>query len=151
MIIANIKDADRYVPLTKEFKAAFEFLKSLDKDTPVGKHEGDGFRASVAVIQTSDTAKDGTPKRVEAHRDYLDIHYCLEGSEGIGYANVDTLTPVMEYNAEKDYIHLEGNVNKSILDEGYFCIVYPEDAHTPGMLGNFGTQVKKAVVKIKVT
>ena len=37
MIIAHIKDADRYLSLSKEFKAAFEFLSSLNKDTPVGK------------------------------------------------------------------------------------------------------------------
>lgn len=151
MIIANIKDAERYFPLGENFKAAFEFLKTLNKDTEPGKYVGDGFRASVAVVQTSDTAKDGSKKLVEAHRDYLDIHYCLEGSEGIGYANVDTLTPVKEYNQEKDYIHLTGEVNKYIIDEGYFCLVYPEDAHAPAMTGNFGTSVKKAVVKIKVT
>ena len=150
MIIANIKDAKRYEPLCKEFAKAFEFLKTLNEDTPVGKFEGDGFRGSVAVFVTSDTAKDGTEKLIEAHRDYLDIHYCISGSEGIGYADIDTLTPATEYNAEKDYQLLKGEMFKAILNPGDFCIVFPEDAHAPSMIGKGGTDLKKAVIKIKL-
>ena len=151
MIIVNIKDAKRYEPLCKEFKEAFEFLRSLDKDTPVGKFECDGFRGSVATFVTADTTKSGAKKPLEAHREYLDIHYCIEGSEGIGYADIDTLTPLNEYNAEKDYQHLTGEFFKAILNPGDMCIVFPEDAHAPSMIGIGGTDLKKAVIKIKVT
>ena len=105
---------------------------------------GDSLRA------VSHTAKDGTEKLIEAHRDYLDIHYCISGSEGIGYADIDTLTPATEYNAEKDYQLLKGEMFKAILNPGDFCIVFPEDAHAPSMIGKGGTDLKKAVVKIKL-
>ena len=85
----------------------------------------------------------------EAHKDYLDIHYCIEGSEGIGYANIDTLTPETEYDSENDYLLLSGKVNKTVLNKGDFCVVFPEDAHIPAMHGN-ESEVKKAVVKILV-
>ena len=149
MIIANIKDAKRYESLCKEFAKAFEYLKTLNNDTPVGKFEGDGFRGSVATFVTSDTAKDGTEKLIEAHRDYLDIHYVISGSECVGYSDIDKLTVEREYDAEGDYLLLRGEVNRLILSPGEFCIVFPEDAHIPGMIGNTPSFIK-AVVKIKL-
>ena len=150
MIIVNIKDAKRYEPLCKEFKEAFEFLKTLNKDTPVGKFECDGFRGSVATFVTADTTKSGTKKPLEAHREYLDIHYCIEGSEGIGYADVQRLTPTTEYDKENDYFLLSGEYQKVILRPGDFCIVFPEDAHIPMMAGADGDKVLKAVAKVRV-
>ena len=94
--------------------------------------------------------KDGTPREFEAHRKFLDIHYVIDGVECMGYADIDTLTPTTEYNDEKDYQMLKGHVNKIILNKGDFCVVFPEDAHLPQMIGDDGKWVKKAVVKMKV-
>ena len=122
MIVANIKDAER---------------------------KGDGFRADVSVIKTSDCTPDGEPKKLEAHREYLDIHYCIDGFEAIGYADIASLEQVTEYNARQDYLLLNGDMSKLVLGKGEFCIVFPEDAHAPGMCVGSAKNVKKAVVKIK--
>ena len=97
----------------------------------------------------ADVAKDGTPRVFEAHRDYLDIHYVISGSECVGYSDIDKLTVEREYDAEGDYLLLRGEVNRLILSPGEFCIVFPEDAHIPGMIGNTPSFIK-AVVKIKL-
>ena len=74
MITGNIKDAERYYSVNPNFKAAFEFLKTLTKDSKEGAFEGDGFRGFVSSPKTADKMEDGSEKVFEAHRDWLDIH-----------------------------------------------------------------------------
>ena len=148
MILANIKDAERYYHLNPNFKDAFQFLKSLSEDSPEGGFEFDGFRGHVVALTTCDTTPDGNPKNAEAHRKYLDIHYVISGTEAIGYAAADSLPTVTEYFADEDYQLFSGKMQKVFLREGDFCIVFPEDAHTPGMRASGDEHLKKAVVKI---
>lgn len=151
MIVANIRDAKRYFGVLPEFKEIFEKLSELTPDSPTGATEYDGFRIGVSAGATYDVKPDdGTPREFEAHRKFLDIHYVIDGVECMGYADIDTLTPTTEYNDEKDYQMLKGHVNKVILNKGDFCVVFPEDAHLPQMIGDDGKWVKKAVVKMKV-
>lgn len=149
MIVANIKDAERYYGVNPCFEKAFEFLKTLNETSNTDSVEGDGFKANVSVIKTSDHTPDGEPKKLEAHREYIDIHYCIDGFEAIGYADIDSLVQVTEYNAQQDYLLLNGDMSKIVLSKGDFCVVFPEDAHTPAMCVGSAKNVKKAVVKIK--
>ena len=149
MIVANIKDAERYFGINPNFEKAFEYLRSLCDTSDNSPFEGDGFRANVSVIKTADYAPDGEFKKLEAHREYLDIHYCIDGFEAIGYADISSLEPVTDYNAEEDYLLLMGDMSKIVLGKGDFCIVFPEDAHAPSMCVGSIKSVKKAVVKIK--
>lgn len=151
MIIANIKNSDRYINVMDCFKEVFDFLKNLDETADVGAFEFDTFKGSISELQTSDTDANGNPKVFEVHRDYLDIHYCISGKEGIGLANIDSLIPTTEYNKEGDYQLLKGDMNKYILSPGDFCVVFPEDAHAPGMCGGDDNKLKKVVVKVKVS
>jgi len=149
MITGNIKDAKRYYSVNENFESAFKFLEKLDIDS-TGEFEFEGFRGCISEMETSDLTKEGKEKTIlEAHRKYLDIHFVIDGSEGIGYANIDTLKAETEYNEEEDYLLLTGRKDKIILQPGEFCVVFPEDAHTPGMCG-IDNKLKKAVVKIKL-
>lgn len=151
MILANIKDAERYFALSPYFAEVFDFLKTLTKDSKEGM-VGEDYRVNFSgeFADTADKNPDGTEKVLEAHRKYIDIHYCISGSEGIGYAETSTLEPINEYNEKDDYILLRGEYRKIILREGDFCIVFPEDAHIPVMSGLAYDKVLKAVAKIKV-
>ena len=151
MIIANIKDAERYYAINPCFSAVFEFLKTLSEDSKEGV-VSDNYRVNFSgkFVGTADKNPDGTDKSFEAHKDYIDIHYCISGSEGIGYADVQTLTPTTEYDKENDYFLLSGDYQKVVLRAGDFCIVFPEDAHIPMMTGAEGDKVLKAVAKVRV-
>lgn len=149
MIVGNIKDAKRYEKLNPNFAKAFDFLNTLNVDSATGSFESDGFKGNVSVLETSDTSPDGEPKKLEAHREYIDIHYCIDGSEAIGYADISTLVPVTEYDGQNDYLLLTGDMSKVVLGKGDFCIVFPEDAHAPSMCVGGDKNVKKAVIKIK--
>ena len=151
MILANIKDAERYYAINPYFPEAFEFLKTLTKASTDGM-VSDNYRVNFSgkPFDTADENPDGTKKSFEAHKDYIDIHFCISGSEGIGYADVGSLTPITEYDKENDYYLLSGEYQKLILRAGDFCIVFPEDAHIPAMRGAEGDKVLKAVAKVKV-
>ena len=151
MVLANIKDAERYYSLNPCFQKAFEFLKTLTSSSKDGIVE-ENYKVNFSgnFIETADKNPDGTEKSFEAHRKYIDIHYCVCGSEGIGYADIATLTPTTEYDEENDYLLLSGEYQKVVLREGDFCIVFPEDAHIPMMSGDHASKLMKAVVKIKL-
>ena len=61
MITGNIKYAEKYYSVNPNFKEAFEFLKTLDKDS-AGGYEFDGFRGGISELETSDYDKEGKEK-----------------------------------------------------------------------------------------
>lgn len=150
MILANIKDAEKYCAINKNFKVVFDFLKTLTKDSKETL-EADDYKVNFSgkYCDTADKNADGTLKKFEAHKKYIDIHYCISGSEGIGYNDVSRLTPDTEYDEENDYLLLSGEYQKVVLHEGDFCIVFPEDAHIPMMKGTVDGKLLKAVAKVK--
>jgi len=153
MIFGNIKDRERYYSVHPRFREALDFLSAMKQDSlPEKGISEEGFRIGIPCGFTDnfDTNKDGSPRLFEAHRDYLDIHYCIAGSEGFGYNDISRLTPETEYDKEGDYQMLSGEVHKLILREGDFCVVFPEDAHIPMLVGDHDGKVMKTVVKIKV-
>lgn len=150
MIVANIKDAERYYSLNPNFKDVFAFLKTLSADSHEGSFSFNGYRGHIASLTTSDFSADGAPKNAEAHKENLDIHYVIEGAEAIGYADIAKLRPVTEYDSEADYLLLRGEMQKVYLGEGDFCVVFPEDAHAPGMCAMVENKLKKAVIKIRL-
>ena len=149
MIIGNIKDAERYFGVNPNFEKAFEYLKTLAKNSEKGPFEFDGFKGNVLMFDNLGKSSGDKEVVLESHRQYLDIHYVIEGSEAIGYADIDTLEVSTEYNGDDDYLLLKGDIYKVYLKEGDFCIVFPEDAHAPSMYA-WDDSLKKAVVKIRV-
>jgi YhcH/YjgK/YiaL family protein len=64
----------------------------------------------------------------DAHLKYIDIHFIIEGSEYIGYANIDKLD-FQEYVEEKDKVVLKGEGEYIRFEKDYFAIFFPQDAH----------------------
>ena len=150
MITDNIKNCDLYADLHKGFKEAFEFLKTLNADTPTDSYMAGENKASVSHMNTTSFTKDGAKKPVEAHKKYIDIHYIVSGSEKFGYANTLKLKPTCEYNEELDYVFLEGNVDMITLSDGDFVITYPDDAHLPCLPIDEEAPIVRGVIKIPV-
>ena len=141
MIKGNIND---YSGILSEY---VDIIKGISPDHPLGRFELEGGAYYNVVISKSRKEEDAL---YEAHRKYIDIHYCIEGSEGIGYNNVTRITPTTEYFENDDYQLFRGDHFKVILGKGDFCIVFPEDAHIPCLVANEEKRVLKAVAKIKI-
>ena len=153
MIFGNIKDAHRYYSVNPYFGEAFKQLAALSEgNIPESGISTPDFRIVMpnGRSKTFDLNEDGSERELEAHRDFLDIHYCIAGSECIGYNDIDRLTPTMEYDGENDYLMLKGEYYRLTLHPGDFCIVFPEDAHLPMLQGDGDGTVLKAIVKIRV-
>ena len=145
MIIGNINDCEKCCCISDKIGDALHLLKAIE----YGKNTSD-ITVNFAECATSDEEENGEKKVFEAHKKYIDIHYIFEGAEQFGYANVNTLSPITEYDENDDYILLDGEVNRITLYKGDFVIAFPEDAHIPMMKYKSGGNVKRAVVKIPV-
>ena len=145
MITGNINNCERYYGLNVGIKNGLELLKTVK----FGENKSN-LTVNFSETETSDEDGAGNKKLFEAHRKYIDLHYILEGTEQFGYAKIDTLTPVTEYNEADDCILLRGEASRITLNKGDFVIAFPEDAHIPALKYKNSEKVKRAVVKIPV-
>lgn len=88
--------------------------------------------------------------RYEAHQNYIDLHYIVEGTEGIATADVAALEVDTPYDADKDIGFYTGKEDgKYFLKKGDFMVCYPSDAHKVGMMEEKPQPIEKIVVKIR--
>jgi YhcH/YjgK/YiaL family protein len=85
----------------------------------------------------------------EAHRQFLDLQYIVEGVERIRYAPTSRLTPG-DYDAAKDFWRFEGEGDAVTVPAGSFMLLWPTDGHMPCLMVDQPAPVKKVVVKIAV-
>lgn len=100
------------------------------------------------VMVQKGTTKPLEDALLEAHRKFLDIQYCLEGGEVMGWAPTDSLTAEGEFNTEKDCGMYSGSGIPVIVPAGYCYVVFPEDAHAPGKHMDAPHDYTKIVVKL---
>lgn len=87
----------------------------------------------------------------EAHKKYIDLHYILEGIEGIATADTSSLKETIPYNSEKDIAFYTGEKDgQYFLKPGQFMVCLPTDAHMVAIMKDSPRTIKKIVVKIKV-
>ena len=146
MVIDDLKNAALYMGMHPRMKDAFHYLQKTDfsKIEP-GRYEIDGANL-FALIQHYDP-KPREKARWEAHRKYIDVQYVFSGAELFGYAPLGRLNPVA-YDEAKDFHELKGDGDFFYVPAGMFLILFPQDAHMPGISGPGSQPVKKIVVKI---
>jgi len=149
MIIDKIENAELYYILDDKIAKAFDYLENTDfENIECGKYiiEEDNIYAIVQDYQT----KPIDPCKWEAHKKYIDIQYIVQGQELIGYTNIENVESITEYDTDKDITFYTGEGDFITAKSGYFVILWPQDAHMPGIFVNETEYVKKVVVKIKI-
>ena len=149
MIKCNIKNCERYEVLHPQFKKAFSLLASLTADDSKN-YEDEEIKIVINNPVTSDTTLEGDARLYEAHRDYIDIHYIIDGSASFACADISELSAATEYNSRDDYQLFSGDIFKHEMKACDLCIVYPEDGHIPSMCNGNPKKIKTAVVKIRL-
>lgn len=149
MIADRIENAYLYYGIDPAIKAALEFLQNNDcTKLESGRHEIDGDKIYANVSRyESKPREEGV---WEAHRRYIDIQYVADGTEIMGYANLQDLSVTKEYEKEGDYLLLEGQGDFITAKPGTFIIFWPEDAHMPGIAKNESEKITKVIVKVEV-
>ena len=148
MVFDVLANAHLYTALGSRIARGLQFLAETDLAglTP-GKHELDGKRLFALV-------SDYTPKplaecRWEAHRHYLDLQYMVSGVERMGIAPAERLT-AEEYQADRDIVWLSGAGDFLTFGPGQFMVLWPADAHMPGVEAGSPGPARKVVVKIAI-
>lgn len=149
MILGNINDItqEKFLADNAKLKAALNYLKKGDFEE--AKNGMVMLCDGVKLFVNDITTKPFNADKFEAHKDWLDIHYCVEGEEELYIAPNNEMKVIEPYNAEKDIVFgNNANYTKYVLHKGDYLIVFPEEAHAPGC-GN-GSKLIKIVVKVKI-
>jgi biofilm protein TabA len=150
MIVDTLKQCRRYITLSPHFAAAFEFLRKLPADQPLGRFDLDGDDC-FALVQTY-TTKPHAEAKFEAHRKYIDIQFIQSGRETILWSPLADLTEVVQpFDGVKDitFYATPPRVTPVNLLAGAFTIFFPEDGHAPMLEFQGATEVRKVVVKVR--
>lgn len=148
MIIDHIDNAAQYAATKPGIAAALDYLAATDlgKLEP-GRHElSNGLYAMVMDYETAAADQ----KQWEAHRKYIDVQFVASGSELMGYNEIGTLVPATDYDESGDAIMLTGKGDFVRLTPGTFAVLFPRDAHMPGVTAGETSTVRKVVVKVPV-
>lgn len=142
------KFAKEYHTNKERWDKAFAYLKENDLvSLKPGKYLVDGENVFATV--TEGFSKDIINTKWESHRSYSDIHYVIKGKEKIGIAPVSKATIIKEYDIAKDIEFYTTNGKYYIERPNNFFLIFPGDAHRPGIKVDKVIAVKKLVIKIR--
>jgi biofilm protein TabA len=148
MVTDQLNHADRYTGLHPLFSRAFEYLARPDLEgLAAGTYELEGRRL-YSIVQDYVT-KPMDQGKWEAHRQYIDLQFVVRGTERIGYAPARRME-AGAYDTDRDFQALSGRGDFITLHRGDFVLLWPGEAHMPGMAAGDAGTVRKVVVKIGV-
>ncbi|KAF1682476.1 YhcH/YjgK/YiaL family protein [Veillonella sp. R32] len=137
-----------YAPVLER---VLDWLKETDlKSLEIGRHDIDGDNIFALVQEV--TTKKFEDTRPEAHKQYLDVQFVIDGQEKMGFLPDRQTEPVVEAHDDKDLYFYK----QDLADEGYiiaqagsYAIFFPEDIHRPCCAVNEeSSKVLKVVVKV---
>lgn len=149
MIFGNIQNLKEYFFLEDGVLECFNYMKEHAlNEYKKGVYEIDGKRLFVNIVEYE--TMEAEKRFWEAHRNYLDIHLMLEGTEQIDMNFIHNMD-VKPYAAEDDFLPMEGGKNGSVvLKEGDFLICYPRDAHRTAVAAGVPRKIRKAIFKVRI-
>lgn len=147
MIYARLSDASNYRGIHPNLDQALalltpEFLSSVGTETQ--KLDGDDLFVTCFHVETSQDEK----RLFEYHHSYLDIFTLVQGEERVDITQPEKLS-LREQRG--DYWGGEGCAEQSvILIPGRFLVLFPGDAHRPGMASDSPQCISRVVFKIRI-
>ncbi|MGL5000088.1 MAG: YhcH/YjgK/YiaL family protein [Cetobacterium sp.] len=148
MIYDTISNIKRYKGLNENLDIVIDKIINNEIEVKLGRYEikAEEIFYNVSSYITEEVAV----KDFETHEVYIDLQIVLSGEEFIGYTNIDKLDVVEGYNKKEDYEKQDGIVDTFFkMENGYFLIIFPEEAHMPGLDFTTSETIKKIVFKIK--
>ncbi len=149
MIYDHIKNIGLYKGLTPALDAALDYIASVSADVENGTTLLErGVKAVVSEYETRLVNEKG----YEAHRLYADVQYVVRGREMVRCKPLPQVRELIPYNAGKDAArYCDEPGADMVIGEGYFLVVFPDDAHEPCLAVDGRPEpVKKVVMKVPV-
>ncbi|MDC1206443.1 YhcH/YjgK/YiaL family protein [Akkermansiaceae bacterium] len=153
MIIGKINDLSNVRALLERpiWKAAFEELKKLGGETPLGDYPLPGFPDALVKVMKYDT-KPLEDCRYETHRQNVDLQFTISGGEVIEWFPASALEADGPFDESTDLQFYRPLASQTAVHKkaGAFSIYYPGDAHRPQVNDGLNPSVFKAVIKLPV-
>ena len=143
MITDRISNLSLYEPVIPGAKAIAKAFLSSDPGA-----------APCEVREKSYEQKEDSKRRYEVHFHTIDLMMAREGSEVIHVCPMDRLAAAEELPGGADGMKMDGRIQGSavLLEEGYFCAIFPGEAHmVGGKTSGYTSSVTKWVVKVPCT
>ena len=146
--INKVEFARQYQANKMWWDKAFAYLRETDlaKLQP-GRYAIDG--ENVFAIVSEGLTKELDKTMWEAHKNYQDIHFVINGKEKIGITPVASASITKEYDVSKDIAFYTSEGKYYLSDTNNFFIAFTEDAHRPGVKAEGSDTVKKVVIKVR--
>jgi len=120
----------------------------------IDQYEKVELTGNIFAIEQSYYTRTVNDSFYEAHKNYVDMQFMLEGEERIYVANIESLNITAIYDEEHDYSKYSTEAESSILllNAGKLAVLYPQDGHMPSISTTAQTQrVYKTVVKMPIS
>jgi YhcH/YjgK/YiaL family protein len=145
----NIKNISLYFGLGDRIKRGLLYLSKTDfSNTEDGRYEIDGLDIYAMVSRYKTKPRE---KGIwEAHLKYIDIQFIACGTERIGFSYQPDMKIIEPYNDKNDTQFLLGKGDFITAGKNTFVILFPDDAHMPGIEFDKSKEVIKVVVKVKI-
>jgi len=146
MITDHLANLRNYRGLSPLLDQAIDFMLTNDlMALPSGRTDINGDKLFMNRMQYTASNND---KKFESHQRYIDIQVIVSGHEGIALAPLDILTKV-EDRPDDDIAFYEGEADHTVmLREQTFMLLYPGEAHMPGLAVDELADVDKIVFKV---
>lgn len=147
MIFDSVKQLEAYKEFPYLYKA-LEYIKSLPEGT--FPESGEVFEENIFFFNpVTLTTKPESECKYEAHKNFIDIHYTIAGSERIKISELSELDVLEAYDEKRDIGFYEGKENSCVdVTSGKFLVCFPHDAHKVAMMTDAPSDVKKLVFKV---
>lgn len=147
MIYDTLKHLAQYQGLSPRLLRGLELLRTADFSSLEDRsYEVEGKDLFFSLQSYETKPANPTP---EAHRDYIDIQFLVEGAEKIGVAPLEAMTEEAEGHPDRDIWFYHGPVDEITLTGDRFAVFFPGDAHAPGIALGRPAPCRKCVVKVK--
>ncbi len=149
MIKGDLRKIGDYVAKEPRLAMVADFLGEKDAESlEIGKYMIDGDRVFASVQQY--VSHQPEEVRYEAHDKYIDVQCIVSGKEAIYLADRKNMTVSEPYDSKNDVVFFSDvdGVEPQILSDMEFLVIYPEEAHKPGVAPEEPAEVHKIVFKI---
>lgn len=152
MILDTIDHASLYSSAGEGIQKVLRAVSAYSADNyPTGRVALDGD--SVFLLLNQYNTQPASDKLMEAHRQYIDVMYMVDGEEMIYVKPTASLQCVSSpYDPSSDALlaRLDADTTAVRLTAGSFVVLFPQDAHCPACTVDTPCTVKKIIGKVKL-
>lgn len=148
MVYDSIKNAKLYYAIHPDIEAGLKYLEQLTPDIALGEYVvNENVKAIVSTYETVQIFERG----YEAHKNVIDIQFPIIGRERIKWSYVEGMEINIPYDEGKDRTFYEKPNSTTHVDigDGFFAIMFPNDAHGPQHFIDKPEMIKKVTLKVK--